>query len=374
MSEEKKTKECPYCGEEILATAKKCKHCGEWLVEHEEKPLLSDEEIDQIAEDAVNEVLAEQEEEEKKENRRQILKNFKILGIFAIFLFLLILTVPSESRFLNSLNRFSENYVHVYASEVNRLCSNNGLTSLFGEREEMDMAEQVKANYANMFSYENELFFGTGKLDDQLIMVGALGFVFNLSAIVMSEDDIREEAVNDWENGLKYSAAAGSLLGGVGDFVGGLFESTQSSTSNNGMANVSSSPDSNHQITSKGIGPIYIGMSVSSLPSSIDGVYSYYQPYEQIDDDGYNFYDAYGNELFSASAYETIGAMSPSSNLYKVKIGNKWYGLGDAFPSDKLNKVQDNRYTIGNISIYLAEDEQTIDFIVVYPEDGDDDI
>lgn len=28
-------KRCPYCGEEILAIAKKCKHCGEWL---EEKP------------------------------------------------------------------------------------------------------------------------------------------------------------------------------------------------------------------------------------------------------------------------------------------------------------------------------------------------
>lgn len=25
------TKLCPYCGEEILTTAKKCKHCGEWL-------------------------------------------------------------------------------------------------------------------------------------------------------------------------------------------------------------------------------------------------------------------------------------------------------------------------------------------------------
>lgn len=25
------TKQCPYCGEEILAIAKKCKHCGEWL-------------------------------------------------------------------------------------------------------------------------------------------------------------------------------------------------------------------------------------------------------------------------------------------------------------------------------------------------------
>lgn len=26
-------KNCPYCGEEIMATAKKCKHCGEWLTE-----------------------------------------------------------------------------------------------------------------------------------------------------------------------------------------------------------------------------------------------------------------------------------------------------------------------------------------------------
>ena len=32
------TKICPYCGEEILAGAKKCKHCGEWL-EEEPKPV-----------------------------------------------------------------------------------------------------------------------------------------------------------------------------------------------------------------------------------------------------------------------------------------------------------------------------------------------
>ena len=32
------TKICPYCGEKILAVAKKCKHCGEWLNREITKP------------------------------------------------------------------------------------------------------------------------------------------------------------------------------------------------------------------------------------------------------------------------------------------------------------------------------------------------
>ena len=39
------TKNCPYCGEEILAGAKKCKHCGEWLDEHSEGTSLETEAV-----------------------------------------------------------------------------------------------------------------------------------------------------------------------------------------------------------------------------------------------------------------------------------------------------------------------------------------
>lgn len=38
MNDLDETKQCPYCGETIAATAKKCKHCGEWLNEEIKTP------------------------------------------------------------------------------------------------------------------------------------------------------------------------------------------------------------------------------------------------------------------------------------------------------------------------------------------------
>jgi DNA-directed RNA polymerase subunit M/transcription elongation factor TFIIS len=35
------TLDCPYCGEDILAKAKKCKHCGEYLYYHTQSPPAS---------------------------------------------------------------------------------------------------------------------------------------------------------------------------------------------------------------------------------------------------------------------------------------------------------------------------------------------
>lgn len=37
LTTQNETKQCPFCGETILAIAKKCKHCGEWLPEEEVK-------------------------------------------------------------------------------------------------------------------------------------------------------------------------------------------------------------------------------------------------------------------------------------------------------------------------------------------------
>ena len=46
----KQTKHCPYCGEEILASAKKCRYCGEWL-DKDAQPVAKHESTEENKED-----------------------------------------------------------------------------------------------------------------------------------------------------------------------------------------------------------------------------------------------------------------------------------------------------------------------------------
>lgn len=71
-------KQCPYCGEDILATAIKCKHCGEWLVES-----MVNEKQNEKAD------CTETDLTERRDKPLQIPRGSKFWGWFAgIFLFI----------------------------------------------------------------------------------------------------------------------------------------------------------------------------------------------------------------------------------------------------------------------------------------------
>lgn len=80
---EQETTKCPYCGEEILATAKKCKHCGEWLEQEEEE-----EEVETIEEE-------EEEDDDNDDSSKDWIYNIAAaIIIFAVAFF----TLPSVEK------------------------------------------------------------------------------------------------------------------------------------------------------------------------------------------------------------------------------------------------------------------------------------
>ena len=100
------TKRCPYCGEEIMASAKKCKHCGEWLNNEKKKircPFCQEEtEADLSKCQHCNESLTNNDEEINTSTKTVDyytfpIKTWKVIRFFIMPLSLIALWLMSNS-------------------------------------------------------------------------------------------------------------------------------------------------------------------------------------------------------------------------------------------------------------------------------------
>ena len=98
---QRETKRCPYCGEEIMATAKKCRYCGEWLTGEvpptSVPPDYNEQHVDPIVSD-----------ESKSHSSPNVVASLVVLAVAAILAVIIAVTMhASGGRMSNDGN---ENY------------------------------------------------------------------------------------------------------------------------------------------------------------------------------------------------------------------------------------------------------------------------
>ena len=221
MSEEKQTKNCPYCGEEILATAKKCKHCGEWLEEQE--TVLTDEELEQIAEDAVNAAIASMEEKEAKWNKIRIIIEAVVIVFIGI---VLLLTVPNEQKHIAKANEYADKTSSLFIRELKQIASENkpalySVSDLIPEEACEQIRKEMRRSVLRSFKYTNCLLFSVGDIGSQTTQIGVLGFVIDFTPV--NEKEIRRSATERWNQMAKeINNNAINFLDGLMELIDGV--------------------------------------------------------------------------------------------------------------------------------------------------------
>lgn len=138
---QRETKRCPYCGEEIMATAKKCRYCGEWLT-GEVPPDYNEQHVDPIASD-----------EFKSHSSPNVVASLVVLAVAAILAVIIAVTMhASGGRMSNDSN---ENCVDSFMVDTTNTDTDETYTSSDGYSSDESSSDN---SYSQSYDETNPYF------------------------------------------------------------------------------------------------------------------------------------------------------------------------------------------------------------------------